>query len=308
MSKENIDVNFRPDSAFKFLFTHLSDKARIRILNSLFKIDIPFDTEIIISNTENTFSDERLLSVRADMIFDVGMKRKLHLEFQSYPDENIGIRMFLYGYLSAKEENNKVLCFPMPHILYTVLNKEKEGKEYILLDIPNCSVKNEYFEELKVRLEIGFTNLLSFSENDYKEKDLEALSFIYLYKYLKNKKKYFTEAGIYEIVENINEKVDEIFESIESTDRSIIKIPFLNLIKDIVNTAKNQIKNEEAVNMLAEIEKTYGEKIWEDGIEKGIEKGIESLPKFFPRMFFQFQLTSESFPYFYRLKFNYYFF
>lgn len=118
------EYNFRLDAVFKYLFTNLSNKTRIKLFNSIFEIDLKDDTEIEIINTENVLSniiDKKLEDMRSDIVLDVDYKRKIHLEFQSTKDSNMGLRVFLYGLELAKSEQNKkdenIIRFPLSHII-----------------------------------------------------------------------------------------------------------------------------------------------------------------------------------------------
>jgi len=120
--KRKISYNFQPDVVWKAFFQQISNPERIRILNVLFTMDLPLDTEVEIGNTEDSSMNLFLgkpENSRADLIFDVKRKRKLHLEFQSAEDSTIGVRIFVYGLHSDTKREGNILHFPLSRILYT---------------------------------------------------------------------------------------------------------------------------------------------------------------------------------------------
>lgn len=275
------EYNFRPDAVFKYLFTNLSNKTRIKLLNSIFKIDLKDDTEIEIINTENVLSniiDKKLEDMRSDIILDADYKRKIHLEFQSTKDNSMGLRVFLYGLELAKSEQNKdenIIRFPLSHVLYTVLyGKPMYGEDSIILDIPNCTIENKYYEDCRIKISIKYTNLLSFSLEDFSNKNLEVLSFVYLYRYIKNTDKCKKDEDIKRILNEID-IISKILNTVPKIDREKLIIPVTNIIQDVSDIATKNVKSKEMISMLKEKVKSYAETIRDEAIEKGLEKGLE---------------------------------
>lgn len=275
---ENQEYNFRPDNTFKYLFTTLSNQTRVRLLNSIFNINLDDNTRIDVLNTESVIHnkvDSKLENMRSDILLEVGYKRKIHIEFQSTNDNSMGLRVFLYGLESAKtERKDKILKFPLSHVLYTVLHKEKYGKDYIILDIDDCTINNKDYKNCKVQINIKYTNLLSFSLEDFVNNNLEALSFIYLYKYLKDKKKCEKKENI-KIILNEIDIISNILENIPVSDREKVSVPITDIIEDIVSVVEEKTKNKEMVRMLKEKERIYSETIQKEALKQGIEQGIE---------------------------------
>lgn len=116
---------------------------------------------------------------RSHIILNANYKRKIHIELQSTKNNNMGFRIFLYGLVLAKSEKGKVeskeevvLKFPLSHVLYTVLY----GKDSTILNIPNCTIENKFYKDCKIKIDVKYTNLLAFSFDDFKNKNLEAIN------------------------------------------------------------------------------------------------------------------------------------
>lgn len=275
---ENQEYNFKPDSTFKYLFTRLSNPTKIRLINSIFNIKLDNLTKIDVLNTESVIYntvDSKLENMRADLLLKAGYKRLLHIEFQSTNDDLMGLRVFLYGLESAKaERKDKILKFPLSHVIYTVLNKEKYGKDYIILDIDDCTIDNKNYKDCKIQVNINYTNLLSFSLDDFVDNNLEALSFIYLYKYLKDKKKCEKEENIKTILSEID-IISNILKNISILDIDKICVPMANIIQDIISVVSSRTENKEMIKMLKEKERIYSDIIKNEALKQGFEQGIE---------------------------------
>lgn len=275
-SLNELEYNFKPDYVFKYLFTNLSTPTRIKLINSIFGIYLEEDSEIIVLNTENIFVSEinqKIEKSYSDTLLKTNHKRKIHIEFQSTNDKTIGVRVFLYGLEAAKTESNEnVLKFPLPHILYTIpYGKSMYGKETVILDVPNYIKEENIYKDCRIQINIKYTNLLEFSLDDFSKKSLEALSFIYLYRYIKKQNKCRTEKDI-ECIVNEVDTVSEILKNLPQKDRQKLSMPMADIIKDISKIAeKNDIKKE-VVSMLETRARTYSESMWDDGFDKGAEK------------------------------------
>ena len=98
-NSNDLKYNFKPDYVFKYLFTNLSTATRIKLINSIFGINLGEDSELIVLNTENIFIseiDKKIERSYSDTLIKTNYKRKIHIEFQSTNDKNMAVRIFLY--------------------------------------------------------------------------------------------------------------------------------------------------------------------------------------------------------------------
>jgi len=272
-----IEYNFKPDLVFKYLFKTLSNELRIKLINSIFHINLEYDTEISVSNTESVVSDmlkNELHDMRSDTILDAKHKRRIHLEFQSTTDDKIGIRIFLYGIsdaLSGKKGN--ILVFPLSHILYTVLyGKDKYGEETVKLDIPECVINGRRYNDCRIDIIFKYTNLLKFSLEDFSKNNMESLSFIYLYRYIKNQKQCSTEKDIKRIIQESNIIVN-LLDTITYNDKEKLAVALMNLLEDIRNIVSKSNISKGVVNTLETQKETYAEKYLREAKEKASLEG-----------------------------------
>ncbi len=276
---DKIIYEFQPDIELKYIFEKLSNSERITILNELFQIEIPPDTEIELVTNEsvnlNLFSDKKS-DTRSDMIFQAGQKRKLHLEFQSTEDPNMGIRIFLYGLYSDTKKENHTFHFPMSHILYLVPNREKYSTVSVYLDLPQFQVNGTEYKDSIIQIDIPATNLLQFTLEDFQNSNLLLLGFSYLYRYVKRQYTCKTEKDITCIVQEISTLWNLIYHSGKKRDDIEITLrAMLKLYQDIISIAKRNQVNEEELYMLTKPRKSYIDTLLDEGIEKGIKEGIE---------------------------------
>lgn len=96
----------------------LSKPTTIMLINGLYGKEYPLDSEVEYHWTEN--HDDELRRTLADTIVRINHKDSYHMEIQMYPDEDIVLRVFEYGYRHALVNRNgkDVLIFPDPKILY----------------------------------------------------------------------------------------------------------------------------------------------------------------------------------------------
>jgi len=103
------------------------------LINGLYEKDYPLDSEVEYHWTEHT--DKNLRRTLADAIITINHKDSYHIEVQMYPDEEIVMRVFEYGYHHAMTNRNgkDTLIFPVPKILY--LYEDGNAPEYHELQI-----------------------------------------------------------------------------------------------------------------------------------------------------------------------------
>ena len=96
----------------------LSKPSTILLINGLYDKNYPLDSEVDYHWTEH--HDDELKKTLADTIITINHKDSYHVEIQMYPDEDIVLRVFEYGYRHALVNRNgkEVLVFPEPKILY----------------------------------------------------------------------------------------------------------------------------------------------------------------------------------------------
>ena len=217
---------FRPDLELKYLFTHADRVSVIKLLNFLFRTNIPEDSIIEVANTEfvrMNFLKSKLQGRRADMMFTTEeMPYKVHLEFQSTKDPAMGVRAFLYGLYSGLENmKENTIVFPFSHILYTTLGKDKKWKETIKLCFPKMSEDGSHCEETIVSINIEYTNLLAMGFNELLSDDYILLSFMYFYGYLKYKSRTNSDKKVLKFVSELQEYIN-ILEKLKQQDRYIM--------------------------------------------------------------------------------------
>ncbi len=276
--KKEEQYGFKPDLELKYLFTHAQTHSVIKLLNFLFRTNIPEDSSIEISHTE--FVNENLFQSKlygrmADMLFtSKKLPYKIHLEFQSTEDASMGLRAFLYGLYTALEANEKKkIVFPFSHTLYTVIGKEKKGKDVIALCFPKMSEDGKRCEEYIVPIEMEYTNLLAMDFEEMTSECMMLLSFMYFYKYLKDKKEMNSDKKVWNMVKELKKYI-ELLETVKQHDRDLLLRAVDTLLNDIVYAIKKQ-KNisKEAESMLLEEYKTIADIRVEKAEQKGMEKG-----------------------------------
>lgn len=117
MKKTEQDVYQIYDRMFKRILT-LSSRAVISLINALFQTSYPPDSRILYNWTEHV--DGKLRQTLADVILTVNGEHSYHIEAQMYPDEEIELRVFDYGYHHALKHRRHqyVLNFPEPQVIY----------------------------------------------------------------------------------------------------------------------------------------------------------------------------------------------
>lgn len=117
MKKTEQDVYQIYDRMFKRILT-LSSRAVISLINALFQTSYPPDSRILYNWTEHV--DGKFRQTLADVILTVNGEHSYHIEAQMYPDEEIELRVFDYGYHHALKHRRHqyVLNFPEPQVIY----------------------------------------------------------------------------------------------------------------------------------------------------------------------------------------------
>ncbi len=185
----------------------------------------------------------------------------------------MAVRIFLYGLEAAKQESDEnVLKFPLPHIIYTIpYGKSMYGKESVILDVPNYIEDKNSYEDYRIQINIKYTNLLEFSLNDFSDKNLETLSFVYLYRYIKKQNECRTEKDAETILNNID-IISKILNTLPLEDKQKLAMPMADLIKDIAKVAERNNVKKEVIYMLETRARTYSESMWDDGFDEGMKK------------------------------------
>lgn len=96
----------------------LSQKSTILFINGLYDKDYPPDSTVTYHWTEH--QDQDLRRTLADTIITINHQDSYHVEIQMYPDQEIVMRVFEYGYHHAvtNRRGKDILLFPSPKILY----------------------------------------------------------------------------------------------------------------------------------------------------------------------------------------------
>ena len=96
----------------------LSQKSTILLINGLYDKDYPPDSAVTYHWTEH--EDHDLNRTLADTIITINHLDSYHIEIQMYPDQEIVMRVFEYGYHHAvtNRQGKDILLFPSPKILY----------------------------------------------------------------------------------------------------------------------------------------------------------------------------------------------
>ena len=120
------------DRACKRCIT-LSKRSTILLINGLYDKNYSLDSEVDYQWTEH--NDEDLQQTLADVIITIDHRDSYHIEIQMYPDQEIVMRIFEYGYHYASVNRNgaDTLVFPSPKILY--LYEDGNAPEYHELTI-----------------------------------------------------------------------------------------------------------------------------------------------------------------------------
>lgn len=126
---ESDDIYQIYDRIFKRIFS-LSNLAIINLINGLFGINHPPNSEVTYKNRE--FVKKNLSSVFADL-FIVINNNTYHLEAQMTKDKSIVIRVFEYCFDRALEDrqDDMILKFPEPIVIYLDDFKDIPKKTYI---------------------------------------------------------------------------------------------------------------------------------------------------------------------------------
>lgn len=274
--KGKVQVEFKPDYELKYNFTKLSRKGVVKLFRYLFQIEIPKDAEITLSNTENVELNDflgKLKNTRADIIFDVGLERKLHIEFQSTLDSSIAMRVFFYGLYSGKEDGSCRFELPNSLILYTLQSKEQRGFERVEMGSGNCLFNGVPYKHGVWAVDIPYINLLAIPLEDFEKEGLELLTYIYLYRYMKDKKLSRTDEDVKKIVAEIEFIVGKM-SSVDDEDKGVLFHSLNSLIVDITNLIEKQENvSEEAKAMLAEQRMTISDLIELRGRQEGQQEG-----------------------------------
>ena len=111
----------------------LSQKSTILLINGLYDKDYPPDSAVTYHWTEH--EDQDLNRTLADTIITINHLDSYHIEIQMYPDQEIVMRVFEYGYHHAvtNRQGKDILLFPSPKILY--LYEDGNAPEYHELTI-----------------------------------------------------------------------------------------------------------------------------------------------------------------------------
>ncbi|ARU62598.1 hypothetical protein CBW65_17700 [Tumebacillus avium] len=126
----------------KLLFS-LSDRPTLDLLNGLFGETFSIsDTKVIRGSTEFVGSD--LTTAYADSLLVVlreKEQKKYHVEFQTYDDHSMIIRMFEYGYQIAKQGMEKdlqqlVIRFPHQLVLYLERDDSIQDELSCVIELP----------------------------------------------------------------------------------------------------------------------------------------------------------------------------
>lgn len=96
----------------------LSKETTIMLINGLYEKEYPLDSEVEYHWTEH--HDDDLKKTLADTIIRIAHTDRYHIEIQMYPDEDIVLRVFEYGFGNAlvNRDGKEILVFPKPKILY----------------------------------------------------------------------------------------------------------------------------------------------------------------------------------------------
>lgn len=96
----------------------LSKETTIMLINGLYGRNYPLDSEVEYRWTEH--HDNDLKKTLADTIIRIAHMDRYHIEIQMYPDEDIVLRVFEYGFGNAlvNRDGKEILVFPKPKILY----------------------------------------------------------------------------------------------------------------------------------------------------------------------------------------------
>ncbi len=106
----------------------LSKRCTILFINGIYDKNYPLDSHVTYHWTEH--HDEDLRRTLADTIITINHTDSYHIEIQMYPDQEIVMRVFEYGYRHAVSTRNDtdILVFPSPMILY--LYEDGNAPEY----------------------------------------------------------------------------------------------------------------------------------------------------------------------------------
>lgn len=106
----------------------LSNQSTINLINGLYGKAYPPDSKVTYNWTEHAADDLR--RTLADTIITINQTDSYHMEIQMYPDGEIVLRVFEYGYRHALTtlERSNLLQFPEPQIIY--LYEDGSAPEY----------------------------------------------------------------------------------------------------------------------------------------------------------------------------------
>jgi len=137
VNQQNIPLDM--DGILKILF-RLSDTLTIRMINSLFKKNIPVDAKVMPENVEiHRFSqtDPTIEEIRADMILNINGER-FHIEFNTENDKTMPVRIFEYGFYIAIQEikgyishvkDGITLNYPKQYVIFVEQNDNIPERE-----------------------------------------------------------------------------------------------------------------------------------------------------------------------------------
>ena len=134
----------------------LSKQGTIMLINGLYDKNYPLDSEVEYHWTEH--HDEALKKTLADTIIVLNHTDSYHMEVQMYPDKEIVLRVFEYGYRHAMVRRNgtDILVFPNPRILYLYEDGNAPDYEELLIDFGEqgqFTYRVPTFKYLKIPLE-----------------------------------------------------------------------------------------------------------------------------------------------------------
>lgn len=139
----------------------LSKQSTILLINGLYDKTYPPDSQVDYHWTEH--HDRELRRTLADTIITINRTDSYHIEIQMYPDQEIIMRVFEYGYHHAATTRNggDILRFPAPKILYLYDDGNAPAYHELTIDfgeqgmflyrVPTVKYLKMSLEELKQR-------------------------------------------------------------------------------------------------------------------------------------------------------------
>ncbi|MGB8957161.1 MAG: hypothetical protein WCC10_17450 [Tumebacillaceae bacterium] len=155
MKREGVRV--QADESMKALF-NLSKRPTLDLLNGLFGEHFTLEeAEIIRKNTEFVPADMNVIV--ADWIIQVtqgGQARQFHVEFQTYDQSSMVVRMFEYGFqiakeAAAKEANLLILRYPQQLVLYLERDDSIAEEISCIVEFPPYEEQNKFEYKVPVK-------------------------------------------------------------------------------------------------------------------------------------------------------------